>query len=54
VDPNRSAGGPHVAQLSGHREDPWTKPVQQVILRHGDASSFLDLVVRTKDASPLA
>jgi hypothetical protein len=28
------------------------EPVQQVILRHGDASLLLDLVAKAKDASP--
>jgi hypothetical protein len=43
----------HVAEPCGDGDHLWTEAFQQVILRHGDPSSFLDLVVRTKDASPL-
>jgi hypothetical protein len=39
------AGSPHSAELGRDGEHSWTKAVQQVILRHGDASSQLDLAV---------
>jgi hypothetical protein len=45
MDPHRPAGGPHSAELGRDGEHSWTKAVQQVILRHGDASSQLDLAV---------
>jgi hypothetical protein len=45
--PIAPAGGPHSAELSRDGEHSWTKGVQQVILRHGDASSQLDLAVST-------
>jgi hypothetical protein len=54
VDPHGPTGSPPIAKLSGDREHPWTTSVPQVILRHGDASSLLDLAVRTKEASPLS
>jgi hypothetical protein len=38
---------PHSAELGRDGEHSWTKAVQQVILRHGDASSQLDLAVGT-------
>jgi hypothetical protein len=54
MDAHGPTGRSDIAQLSRHREGSQTKAVQQVILRHGDASWFLDLVVRTKDASPFS
>jgi hypothetical protein len=47
MDPHRPAGGPHSAELGRDGEHSWTKAVQQVILRYGDASSQLDLAVST-------
>jgi hypothetical protein len=44
---HRPAGGPHSAELGRDGEHSWTKAVQQVILRHGDASSQLDLAIST-------
>jgi hypothetical protein len=44
---DRPAGGPHSAELGRDGEHSWTKAVQQVILRHGDASSQLDLAIST-------
>jgi hypothetical protein len=45
MDPHRPAGGPHRAELGRDGEHSWTKVVQRVILRYGDASSQLDLAV---------
>jgi hypothetical protein len=45
MDPHRPVGGPHSAELGRDGEHSWTKAVQQVILRYGDASSQLDLAV---------
>jgi hypothetical protein len=36
--PAGPACGPQVAQLTGYGGGPWTKPVEQVILRHRSAS----------------
>jgi hypothetical protein len=47
MDPYRPAGGPHSAELGSDGEHSWTRAVQQVILRYGDASSQLDLAVST-------
>jgi hypothetical protein len=47
MDSHRPAGGPHSAEFGRDGEHSWTQAVQQVILRHGNASSQLDLAVST-------